>query len=552
MAYGKSEFDGFRTPTGRDIFKSKYSRERNWSWRELTRRCAENVVLDNGTQILSQEFVDIAQAMEDFKFIPGGRYLYYTGRQTRFYNNCALMRSLEDTREDWARTFNTATQWLMSGAGIGNDYSVYRPSGITLARTGGVSSGPIPAMLAVNEIGRQVRQGGSRRSAIYGSLTWNHGDAPLLLKVKDWAAQEVVPGLTVAQVKERNWDFPAPLDHTNISLNYNDDWLDIPERHLDPTFLANVEMAMRNGEPGFSFNFGLRRNETLRNACTEVVSSDNNDVCNLGSLNMAAFDDIEDFRRVVRAATAFLLCGTLVSELPVAEAYAVREKNRRLGLGLMGIHEWLLRRGYRYEAVPELHQWLSVWREESDTAAREYANYLDVATPAGVRAIAPTGSIGMLAGTTTGIEPIYCVAYNRRWLHNGEWQQVAVVDPTAQRLIEEDGVDPDAIETAMSLAHEPERRLAFQAAVQAYVDQGISSTLNLPAWGSDANNPNRVANMAAIISKYAPRLRGMTLYPDGARGGQPIVPISYADATRTTHEAHDRDACVLGEGVCGS
>ena len=94
-------------------------------------------------------------------------------------------------------------------------------------------------------------------------------------------------------------------------------------------------------------------------------------------------------------------------------------------------------------------------------------------------------TIGILASTTTGVEPLYAVAYKRRYLSQGtDWKYQYVIDGTAQRLIDEYGIDPATIETAYDLAKDPERRIAFQADVQDFVDMGISSTLNLEAWGT--------------------------------------------------------------------
>ena len=118
--------------------------------------------------------------------------------------------------------------------------------------------------------------------------------------------------------------------------------------------------AMKTGEPGFSFNFGDKQNETLRNACCEVVSEDDSDVCNLSSVNMSRIESIEEFKDVVHLVTKFLVCGLERAELPYQKVYDVREKNSRLGLGLMGMHEWLLKRGHKYEVTDELKQWLNV------------------------------------------------------------------------------------------------------------------------------------------------------------------------------------------------
>jgi ribonucleoside-diphosphate reductase alpha chain len=112
----------------------------------------------------------------------------------------------------------------------------------------------------------------------------------------------------------------------------------------NPIFLENCKQALSTGEPGFSFNFGDKENETLRNACTEVTSEDDSDVCNLGSVNLGNIESLEEFKSVVKLASKFLVCGTLRADLPYEKYMRVREKNRRLGLGLMGIHEWLLKR----------------------------------------------------------------------------------------------------------------------------------------------------------------------------------------------------------------
>ena len=212
-------------------------------------------------------------------------------------------------------------------------------------------------------------QGGSRRSAIYASLNWQHGDAKAFLSAKDWHSLPIAEGVTVFDAKQNNFNFPAPLDMTNISLNYDDKFLDaVNNGFLPETFVQNCRQALMTGEPGFSFNFGDKENETLRNACTEVTSEDDSDVCNLGSINIGAIDTIEEFRSIVRVASMFLVAGTLTADLPTKKVYAVRQKNRRLGLGLMGMHEFLLKRGSSYEVTEELHRWLEVYRDESESA----------------------------------------------------------------------------------------------------------------------------------------------------------------------------------------
>lgn len=249
-------------------------------------------------------------------------------------------------------------------------------------------------------------------------------------------------------------------------------------------------------------------------------------------------------------ASKFLVCGTLKADLPFEKVYKVREKNRRLGLGLMGIHEWLLQRGYKYEVVPELHEWLAAYEWESKAGADSLCDRLGISRPIAYRAIAPTGTIGILAGTTTGIEPIYSVAYKRRYLKGNVWHAQFCIDATAKTIIEETGIDPDKIETAIDLSRDFERRVKFQADVQDYVDMAISSTCNLPGWGTDYNNEDRVRDYARVLALYAPRLRGFTFYPDGSRGGQPITPMPYEDVKAIEGLVIEENDSCKG-GVCG-
>ena len=856
----------FKTEFANDIFNNKYALFAGQTWEQK----AEDIVTDvTHNHLDSDDKALLKASINSFKFVPGGRYIYYAGRRARFYNNCLLLKGEEDTREEWGALTKRASDCLMSGAGIGISYSVFRPNGSPLGRTGGSASGPIPLMHTMNELGRNVMQGGSRRSAIYASLNWQHGDAEEFLKVKDWANQEVMPGVSFKDLKESDYNAHAPLDMTNISLNYDDDFLDqVKTGTLPETFLRNVRYAMENGEPGFSFNFGEKSNETLRNACvpyntpiltsegnieigylvglsinvwngeewsevvpthngvketlkvvlsdgrslecsdnhewliegkrkqakdlnvgdkldkftmpvveggdkiegdaysqgfysgdgtkgykyswvystkyccehrlvgkisqelpnssrktwrhgpllskwfvpiqaelgyclewlagmldadgcvtrdingngiqvasvekgflldmqlmlsrlgvqckvinadgreglrplpdgkgglkeyycrelfrlligntdthhlvhtlgldcsrlkftetapqrdarrfvrvvsieevglqdvycfnepkahrgtfngivtgqcTEVTSEDDSDICNLGSVNMGSIKTIEDFRDIVRIGTMFLVCGTLEADVPYDKVRTVREKNRRLGLGLMGVHEWLLKRGYRYEMNPELEQWLQVYQEESEKAANRLCDNLGISRPIAYRAIAPTGTIGILASTTTGIEPIYAVAYKRRYLVGGStWKYQYVIDSTAESIIQESGVDADSIECAADLASDPKRRIKFQYDVQKYVDMAISSTLNLPEWGSEGNNEDKIEDMAWYVANHAEGLRGLTFYPDGSRGGQPLTSVKYSEAKgQEGLEFEENSDSACAGGVCG-
>jgi ribonucleoside-diphosphate reductase alpha chain len=557
----------FRSKFSEDIFKHKYAHTGCETWSSLASVLVEDVCQD---KMSKEDKTTLSNYITELKFIPGGRYLYYAGRLNKFFNNCYLLCAEEDTREDWANLSWKAESCLMTGGGIGVDYSIYREEGRLLAGTGGLSSGPIPKMQMLNEIGRRVMQGGSRRSAIYASLNWKHADVSKFLECKNWYETPVGnTGFSLGQLKEQDFNFPAPLDMTNISVNYDTDWLlnywntgDVGE-----IFKKNVAQALKTAEPGFSFNFFEKENETLRNACTEVTANncfaadggDDSDVCNLGSLNLGRIETLQELNDITELATKFLLCGTLRAKLPYDKVYKVRDKNRRLGLGLMGIHEWLIKRGYKYEVTEELHQWLSVYKGKSGSVSKETADKFNISRPVANRAIAPTGSIGILAGTSTGIEPIFAVSYKRRYLKGGtRWHYQYVVDSAAQELINLYGIDPSNIESALDLADDYKRRIKFQADVQDYVDMSISSTINLPAWGSKLNNEDTVDDFTNTLASYASRLRGFTVYPDASRGGQPLTSVPYSEAVDKLGEEFEEgvethDICdITGHGgSCG-
>jgi ribonucleoside-diphosphate reductase alpha chain len=441
----------------------------------------------------------------------------------------------------------------MTGAGIGVVYSDVRHENARIRKTGGTASGPIPLMQMINECGRGVMQGGTRRSAIWAGLHWNHPDVHKFIKVKNWPKE-------IQRLKEKDFSFPAPFDHTNISVILDDDFFeayhdpdDIEHPQAHSVYWAVIEQMLRTGEPGFTVDCGKNLGENNRNACCEVTSKDTDDICNLGSLNLGRIDDIQEFERLVEVGTAFLLAGSVYTDVPYTDVDKVLSKNRRLGLGLMGIHEWLLKRGYGYEPNDELWQWLKVYEKVSTSAARKYADEWGLKRPKKVRAIAPTGTIGIVAETTGGIEPIFCVAYKRRYLKGTSHFYQYVVDPVAKKLISE-GVDPDMIEDAYTLAQDVEKRVRFQAWVQQVVDHAISSTVNLPKWGSEFNNSNTVRPFGNMLIKYLPQMRGITTYPDGSRGGQPLNPVPYSEAVgQEGVELVEEQAnvCDLRGGSCG-
>jgi ribonucleoside-diphosphate reductase alpha chain len=537
------------------IMEQKYSHIKpdgsKETWPEISRRVAKHVL--RAVDAPKSTVDEIARLIEQRKFIPGGRYLYAAGRPLHQVQNCLLLRAV-DSREGWADLMQKATLALMTGAGIGVDYSDIRARGSVIRKTGGFATGPISLMQMLNEAGRGIMQGGSRRSAIWAGLKWSHADAIEFITLKNWIPE-------VRALKEKDFNFPATMDGTNVSIQLDDEFFAAYHNekhklhaHAHSVYWSTVRQMLKTGEPGFSIDTGVNKRETLRNACTEVTTEDDSDICNLGSINMARIESLEEMQRVVELGTYFLMAGTRYSDVPYAKVDEVRTKNRRLGLGLMGLHEWLLLRGLRYAPSTELGEYLKVYATSTEVA-HKIADEWGVSRPVKTRAIAPTGTIGILAETSTGAEPLFCVAYKRRYAKGTVWNYQYVIDPTAKRLIDA-GVSPDSIEDAYTLAEDGgERRVQFQTWLQTFVDHSISSTINLPQWGSEFNNDSLVQKFGKMLIEHLPAMRGITVYPDGARGGQPLNPVKYQTAIKHVGEVfvEAADICDITKGgSCGA
>lgn len=529
-------------------YKNKYAHvledgtKENWTqiaWRVATKVFS---AVDTPKNLVTS----VAEAIEARKTIPGGRYLYSTGRPVHQTNNCLLLKA-EDSREGWADLLHKAAMSLMTGAGIGVVYSGIREEGAFVNSTGEQATGPLALMQMLNEVGRGIEQGGSLRSALWAGMHWNHPDIDKFMRFKNWSED-------IRARKRLDHTSPAPMDMTNISIILDDAFFEAYEKQ-DPlahrVYWNAVKFMLKTSEPGFTVDVGENAGEHLRNACTEVCSYDDSDVCNLISPNMSRVEDEAEMLKLTRLSTAFAVAGSVYSDLPYEKVEEIREKNRRLGVGLMGLHEWLLQRGKTYDPDEELEQYLKIYERATTQAASDWAFAWGLSTPVKTRAIAPNGTIGIVAGpTTTGIEPMFCVAYKRYFTKGKTREFEYIIEPIAQRLIDQ-GTAPEDIEDAYSIS--VERRLEFQAWVQQYVDHGISSTINLPAWGSEKNNKSTVQEYGNLFLKYLPRLRGLTCYANGSRDGQPIVPVSYEEALAHQAKEDTVDICEISGkgGSCG-
>lgn len=666
-------YDVFTTKYAQDIFLQKYSMNGQETWSDMSKRVVAAVC----GQLLSQEDQEeIYKIINKRLFIPGGRYLYSAGRAYHNVNNCFLFKA-EDSREGWGELVNKASVALMSGGGIGVDYSAVRGEGELIKKTGGTSSGTIGLMNMVNEIARHIMAGGYRRSAVWAGLQWDHRDINSFLNLKNHPE-------SLKELKRNDLRFALPMELTNISVIYNTEFFVAMENQSHPKHNLALEVwknnclqAFSTAEPGFSFNF-CKDNESTRNACqpnfasiktekgnklfkdlkigdavdngygeytkvinkwstgvkpvslyvlddfscfigtndhnvvvlknneeikmpikiaeffnlpiktskgygfisyniylgdhevfditvehekhtyntggvivsncTEVVSEDDSDKCNLGTVWVNRIKDKKELRHVIKYATKFLLCGGVYSDVPTQKIREVGNKNNRIGLGLGGLHEWLMLRGNEYVVTPELHKWLSIYEQESDASSFIFSKELNVPIPKGKRAIAPTGTIGILAETTTGIEPLFCKSYKRRYLKGKDWHYQYVVDGSVKRLLDQ-GVDINKIKDSYDISFK--QRVKFQADVQNYVDMAISSTCNLPSWGTGDNNDKTLDEYSKILLKYAKRLRGFTCYPDGCRTGQPLERVDLETAMSNEGVVFQETETECIGGVCG-
>jgi len=538
-----SKYDVFTSKFAQDIYLQKYSMNGQETWADTCRRVVTSVCGQLLTQLQQTE---ILQYMIDRKFIPGGRYLHSAGRPWHQVNNCFLFRA-EDSREQWADLCSKAMLALMSQGGIGVDYSKVREEGAPVRKTGTIAGGPISLMHSINEIGRGALAGGGRRSAIWAGLNWKHPDIFKFIDLKNWSTD-------LRNLKDKDLNFKLSMELTNISVIYDTEFFIAKEdfehpdhNHAQEVWQRNCRQAFSTAEPGMSFNF-CKDNESLRNACCEVVSENDSDKCNLGTVWMNRCKSKQEFAKVVKASTLFLLCGGIYSDVPTDKIKEVGLKNNRIGLGLGGIHEWLMSRDSRYEVTIEMHKWLRTYQQESDSMAYIGAKQLNVSIPKGIRAIAPTGTIGILAETTTGIEPLFCSAYKRRYFDSGIWKFQYVVDGAVKRLLDK-GIAMENIQDSYDISMRD--RIKFQADVQQYVDMSISSTCNLPQWGSEKNSELNLKEHSDTLFEYAKRLRGFTAYPDGCRTGQPLTRVSLEEALKDEGKIFEEKEIECIGGICG-
>src|SRR6266498_2437117 len=467
--------------------------------------------------------------MAALEFLPNSPTLMNAGREHGQLAACFVL----PVDDDLASIFD-ALKWAalihQSGGGIGFSFSRLRPKGDLVRTTHGVASGPVSFIRVFDAATETIKQGGVRRGANMAVLGVEHPDILDRIAAAAWASGE--PGLVfVDRVEARN---PTPD-------------------------LARFEAVNPCGEqPLLPF-----------------------EACTLGSANLARFErggrlDHDALAACVRDGVRFLDDVLDVNVWPLSEIADVSHRNRKIGLGVMGWADLLVRLGVPYDAPEALRVadevMAFVSREAhaaSEALARERGPFPGFATSAlaaqgvaprrnaTVTTIAPTGTLALIAGCSSGIEPLFALAYVRRALDASELRDehplvaealraagAGAALATVRTMGRARGIQgvPEAVGRVFATAYDvsPEAHVRMQAAFQRHVDNGVSKTINLPrhATVEDVAGAYRLA--------FELGCKGITVYRDGSREKQVLT----SGARRNGEECPPCEAALVLSGGC--
>jgi ribonucleoside-diphosphate reductase alpha chain len=476
--------------------------------------------------------------MWNLEFLPNSPTLMNAGRKLGQLAACFVL-PVDDSLDSIFERVRDTAKIHQTGGGTGFSFSRLRPKNDIVASTMGQASGPVSFMRVFNTATEVIKQGGTRRGANMGVLRIDHPDIEEFITVKKDPVEFVNFNLSVAvtdafmQAYHRDENYPLVNPRTKREVRQ------VKARDL---LKLIAESAWASGDPGVIFIDTINRvNPTPQlgemeatNPCGEQPLLPYESCC-LGSINLSKLVkngsvQWERLKELTHLGVRFLDDVIDMSRYPVKAIDKITRANRKIGLGVMGFAHMLIRLGILYDS-PEAEeigeQIMSFIQKESKVASRALAdergpfpNYGGslwdkkklLQRNATTTTIAPTGTLSLIAGTSSGIEPIYDTRYTRRLLGDIE---VEITDPLWAEMKENSG-GPEKLQSLFRKAHEvaPIDHLKIQRTFQNHVDNAVSKTVNLP----ESTTPEEILNIYA--EAYRMGLKGTTVFRDKSRDFQ--------------------------------
>jgi ribonucleoside-diphosphate reductase alpha chain len=550
---------------------------------EMFRRVARSVAqaeqnYGSGADVdeIENRFYDL---MANLDFLPNSPTLMNAGKELGQLSACFVL-PVEDSMEGIFDAIKQAAIIHKSGGGTGFSFTRLRPAGSTVRSTGGVASGPISFMKVFNAATEAVKQGGVRRGANMGILRIDHPDILEFIQCKKDNKEVTNFNISVAltedfmEAVEKDREYPLVNPQNKETVK----WLKARE-----VFELIVEMAWTNGEPGIIFidrmnkdNVLIRRGEIeSTNPCGEQPLLPY-ESCNLGSINLARMIrkegdkwiiDYEKLGYTVDTAVHFLDNVIDINKYPLEVIEKATMGSRKIGLGVMGFADMLIRLGIPYnssQAIQVAEEVMGFVQKRSKEKSRglaaikgrfpyykdsTYAEQGIELRNATTTTIAPTGTISIIAGTSSGIEPLFAISFIRNVMDRDHLVEVhpifeevarergfyskALMEEIAQKgsLKKVNGI-PEDVRKIFVTAHDisPEWHVRMQAAFQKYTDNAVSKTVNFP------HSATREDVRKVYMLAYQLGCKGVTIYRDGSREEQVLNIGKVNDSVKETSE----------------